>query len=101
MFRNWGRYTVISSTIFSDVMCGLLHCVHQNEKLMFWKDSLTHTTPATFLTIGTTTHVCRGAMLDVGLDMPDPGMVPDGAKCDEKKVNNLTLYTFKCICCPF
>ncbi|WAR21911.1 ADAM8-like protein [Mya arenaria] len=42
----------------SNVMCGLLHCVHQNEKLMFWKDSLTHATPATFLTIGTTTHMC-------------------------------------------
>ncbi|XP_052771946.1 disintegrin and metalloproteinase domain-containing protein 12-like isoform X2 [Mya arenaria] len=82
---NWttSRYT---PCLRDNVMCGLLHCVHQNEKLMFWKDSLTHATPATFLTIGTTTHVCRAAMLDVGLDMPDPGMVPDGAKCDERKM---------------
>ncbi|XP_052225376.1 disintegrin and metalloproteinase domain-containing protein 12-like isoform X2 [Dreissena polymorpha] len=82
---NWTQIRYLPC-LRDDVMCGLLHCVHQNEKLMFWKDSLTHTTPATFLTIGTTTHVCRGAMLDVGLDMPDPGMVPDGAKCDEKKM---------------
>lgn len=67
-------------------MCGLLHCVHQNEKLMFWKDNLAHATPASFLTIGSTTYVCRGAILDVGLDMPDPGMVPNGAKCGEGKV---------------
>lgn len=70
----------------SDVMCGLLHCVHQNEKLMFWKDNLAHATPASFLTIGSTTYVCRGAILDVGLDMPDPGMVPNGAKCGDGKV---------------
>ena len=74
-------------TIFtSDVMCGLLHCVHQNEKLMFWKDNLAHATPATFLTIGHTTYVCRGAILDVGLDMPDPGMTPNGAKCGNRQV---------------
>ena len=72
--------------IFSDVMCGLLHCVHQNEKLMFWKDNLAHATPATFLTIGPKTYICRGAMLDVGLNMPDPGMVPEGAKCEDRKV---------------
>ena len=23
-------------------------------------------------------------MLDVGLDMPDPGLMPDGAKCEDK-----------------
>ncbi|KAL3865088.1 hypothetical protein ACJMK2_006719 [Sinanodonta woodiana] len=69
-----------------DVDCGLLHCVHQNEKLMFWKDNFAHATPATFLTIGSTTYICRGAMLDVGVDMPDPGMVPDGAKCGDRKI---------------
>jgi hypothetical protein len=53
---------------------------------MFWKDNLAKATPATFLTIGPQTYVCRGAVLDVGLDMPDPGMVPDGAKCDDRKV---------------
>ncbi|XP_041368404.1 disintegrin and metalloproteinase domain-containing protein 12-like [Gigantopelta aegis] len=69
-----------------DVMCGLLHCVHLNEKLMFWRDNLAHTMRASFLTRGNTQYVCRSAMLDVGLDMPDPGMVPDGAKCDTDKV---------------
>ena len=53
---------------------------------MFWKDNLAHATPATFLTIGPKTYICRGAMLDVGLNMPDPGMVPEGAKCEDRKV---------------
>ena len=31
-------------------------------------------------------HMCKSAITDVGLDMPDQGMVPDGAKCSEGKV---------------
>ncbi|KAL5021626.1 hypothetical protein ScPMuIL_000781 [Solemya velum] len=69
-----------------DTLCGLLHCVHLNEKLMFWKESLALDTPAIFLTLGSSRHVCRSATLDVGLDMPDPGMVPDGAKCGDRKI---------------
>ncbi|ESP03731.1 hypothetical protein LOTGIDRAFT_136948, partial [Lottia gigantea] len=82
---NWTRsyYTRCHK---EDVMCGLLHCVHLNEKLMFWRDSLAHTMRASFLTVGNTQYVCRSAMLDVGIDMPDPGMVPDGAKCEDEKI---------------
>ncbi|PVD30597.1 hypothetical protein C0Q70_09869 [Pomacea canaliculata] len=69
-----------------NVMCGLLHCVHLNEKLMFWRDNLALDMRANFLTRGNTQYVCRSAMLDVGLDMPDPGLVPDGAKCEENKI---------------
>ena len=72
--------------IFSDVMCGLLHCDHQSEKLIFWKDVLALATPTTFLTVGPKAYKCSGVSLDVGLNMPDPGMVPDGAKCGEGKV---------------
>ncbi|KAK7109317.1 disintegrin and metalloproteinase domain-containing protein 12-like [Littorina saxatilis] len=69
-----------------NVMCGLLHCVHLNEKLMFWRDNLALDMRANFLTRGNTQYVCRSTMLDVGLDMPDPGLVPDGAKCEEDKI---------------
>ncbi|GFO40891.1 disintegrin and metalloproteinase domain-containing protein, partial [Plakobranchus ocellatus] len=69
-----------------DVMCGLLHCVHLNEKLMFWRDNLAIDMRATFLTRGNSQYVCRSTMLDVGLDMPDPGFVPDGAKCEHNKI---------------
>jgi hypothetical protein len=72
-------------------MCGLLHCVHLNEKLMFWRDNLALDMRANFLTRGNTQYVCRSTMLDVGLDMPDPGLVPDGAKCESDKVRTHTL----------
>ena len=72
-------------------MCGLLHCVHLNEKLMFWRDNLAIAMQASFLTRGKKQYVCRSAMLDVGLDMPDPGAVPDGAKCEGNKVSPFSL----------
>ncbi|XP_056006417.1 disintegrin and metalloproteinase domain-containing protein 12-like isoform X2 [Ostrea edulis] len=75
-----------------DVMCGLLHCVHLNEKLMFWRESLAIATPASFLQKGSKVYVCRSATLDVGLNMPDPGQVPDGAKCGHEKI----CYNHKC-----
>lgn len=79
--------TYLSLFASSDVMCGLLHCVHLNEKLMFWRETLSVALPASFLTKGSKTYVCRSATLDVGLNMPDPGQVPDGAKCGHEKVS--------------
>jgi hypothetical protein len=35
----------------------------------------------------------RSAIMDVGLDMPDPGQVPDGAKCGDQKV---CIYSQTC-----
>ncbi|GFR98237.1 disintegrin and metalloproteinase domain-containing protein [Elysia marginata] len=69
-----------------DVMCGLLHCVHLNEKLMFWRDNLAIAKRASFLTRGNNQYVCRSAMLDVGLDMADPGFAGDGVKCEHNKI---------------
>nr|KAG5708378.1 hypothetical protein BaRGS_034409 [Batillaria attramentaria] len=82
---NWttDRYQMCDR---ENVMCGLLHCVHLNEKLMFWRDNLALDMRANFLMRGNTQYVCRSTMLDVGLDMPDPGLVPDGAKCEDNKI---------------
>ncbi|CAG2247456.1 Zinc metalloproteinase-disintegrin-like batroxstatin-2,Zinc metalloproteinase-disintegrin-like Eoc1,Zinc metalloproteinase-disintegrin-like berythractivase,Zinc metalloproteinase-disintegrin-like VAP1,Zinc metalloproteinase-disintegrin-like halysase,Zinc metalloproteinase-disintegrin-like cobrin,Zinc metalloproteinase-disintegrin-like atragin,Zinc metalloproteinase-disintegrin-like NaMP,Coagulation factor X-activating enzyme heavy chain,Disintegrin and metalloproteinase domain-containing protein 12,Zinc me len=78
-----------------DVDCGLLHCVHLNEKLMFWSEQISHATPATFLTKGDKKYVCRSAIMDVGLDMPDPGQVPDGSKCGDHKHTQWTSENTK------
>ena len=57
---------------------------------MFWKEALSLAMPESFLTEfdnGKNSRFdCKGAILDVGLDMPDPGMVPDGATCGNNKV---------------
>ena len=53
---------------------------------MFWRDNLAIAKRASFLTRGNTQYVCRSAMLDVGLDMADPGFAGDGVKCEHNKV---------------
>jgi len=74
-----------------DVMCGMLHCQHLSEKLMFWKEALAFTMPESWVLVNNTRYDCKGAILDVGLYMPDPGMVPDGAKCAERHVSMMSL----------
>ena len=70
-----------------DVMCGMLHCHHLSEKLMFWKEALAFTMPEAWVLVNNTRYDCKGAILDVGLYMPDPGMVPDGAMCAQRHVS--------------
>ena len=70
-----------------DVFCGRLKCVHRAERLSFWKEALCYLMPQTYVyTQDSRQHLCKSAITDVGLDMPDQGMVPDGAKCGEEKV---------------
>ena len=69
-------------------MCGLLHCEHGAEKLAFWKEALTLTLPETWVhTEDGRRHDCHAVILDVGLDMVDPGMVLDGTRCGQRRVS--------------
>ncbi|CAG0885028.1 unnamed protein product [Darwinula stevensoni] len=68
-----------------DVMCGMLHCSHRNERLEFGMESvsiLSHT----FIQRERGVIPCRTAIVDLGLDQVDPGLTPDGAKCGEGKM---------------
>ena len=70
-----------------DVMCGLLHCDHAAEKLAFWKEALTLTLPETWVhTEDGRRHHCNSVILDVGLDVADPGMALDGTRCGHQRV---------------
>ena len=77
----------------------MLHCEHLSEKLMFWKEALAFTMPEAWVLVNGTRHDCKGAILDVGLYMPDPGMVPDGAKCAHRHVSSDQLSVSFCQCC--
>lgn len=81
------RDVVCVYVVDRDVMCGMLHCEHLSEKLMFWKEALAFTMPEAWVLVNDTRHDCKAAILDVGLSMPDPGMVPDGAKCAKQHVS--------------
>ncbi|RWS02118.1 disintegrin and metalloproteinase domain-containing protein 19-like protein [Dinothrombium tinctorium] len=64
----------------------MLHCSHLNEKLEFGMETaamLQHS----FLTLSNNKVLpCRSAIIDLGLDSVDPGLVPDGAKCGIDKM---------------
>jgi len=71
----------------------MLHCRHQSEKLMFWKEALLYTMPDTYVMVDGRREDCKAAILDVGLDAPNPSMALDGAKCGQNKVS------FNCFLC--
>jgi hypothetical protein len=69
-------------------MCGMLHCSHSSEKLMFWKESLAYSLPETWVTTqDQQRRDCKGAILDAGLSVQDPGSVQDGTKCGDQQVS--------------
>ena len=68
-----------------DVMCGILHCQHLNIQLEFGMETnsiLSHS----FLGMNGKIIPCRTAIIDLGLDTVDPGLVPNGAKCGVDKI---------------
>ncbi|XP_023937369.2 disintegrin and metalloproteinase domain-containing protein 12 [Bicyclus anynana] len=68
-----------------DALCGLLQCRHLNERLEYGMETVA-TLCAAFINNNGTIIVCRTAMLDMGTQDVDPGLVPDGAKCGENKM---------------
>ncbi|XP_076164511.1 disintegrin and metalloproteinase domain-containing protein meltrin isoform X2 [Ptiloglossa arizonensis] len=68
-----------------DLLCGMLHCKHLNERLEFGMESvaiLSHS----FINNGGKIIPCRSAIVDLGLNQVDPGLAPDGAKCAPGKM---------------
>ncbi|CAH1405789.1 unnamed protein product [Nezara viridula] len=71
--------------VHEDIYCGMLHCVHLNEKLEFGMESvaiLSHS----FLNNDGKVIACRTAVVDLGLNEVDPGLSPDGSKCADGKM---------------
>ena len=68
-----------------NLLCGMLHCKHLNERLEFGMESvaiLSHS----FINNGGKIIPCRSAIVDLGLNQVDPGLAPDGAKCAPGKM---------------
>lgn len=68
-----------------NVKCGMLQCKHKNERLEFGMETVS-TVSHTFINSNGVMIPCRTAIVDLGLNDVDPGLTPDGAKCDENKV---------------
>lgn len=68
-----------------DIFCGMLQCRHLNERLEFGMESvavLSHS----YIPYNGTIIPCRTAIVDLGLQNVDPGLVPNGAKCADAKM---------------
>ena len=68
-----------------DVMCGMLHCSHLSNKLQFGLKNAAKQSH-TLIRSGKTILPCRNALVDLGLDQADPGLVPSGASCGEGRM---------------
>lgn len=68
-----------------NLLCGMLHCKHLNERLEFGMESVA-TLSHSFINNGGKIIPCRSAIVDLGLNQVDPGLAPDGAKCAPGKV---------------
>ncbi|XP_029172286.1 uncharacterized protein LOC114941461 [Nylanderia fulva] len=68
-----------------NVLCGMLHCKHLNERLEFGMESVA-TLSHSFINNGGKIIACRSAIVDLGLNEVDPGLAPDGAKCAPGKM---------------
>ncbi|XP_076759529.1 disintegrin and metalloproteinase domain-containing protein meltrin [Xylocopa sonorina] len=85
---NCGYNRVASSYVKctdENILCGMLHCKHLNERLEFGMESvaiLSHS----FINNGGKIIPCRTAIVDLGLNQVDPGLAPDGAKCAPGKM---------------
>lgn len=74
-----------------NVLCGMLHCKHLNERLEFGMESvaiLSHS----FINLKGSIIPCRTAIVDLGINQVDPGLAPDGARCGEGKVGTRKLF---------
>lgn len=67
------------------ILCGMLHCKHLNERLEFGMESVA-TLSHGFVNIKGTLSACRTAIVDLGVNEIDPGLVPDGASCGVDKM---------------
>ncbi|XP_067007544.2 disintegrin and metalloproteinase domain-containing protein 12 isoform X2 [Anabrus simplex] len=68
-----------------DIYCGRLHCLHLNERLEFGMESVSILSQS-FINSKGNIIACRTATIDLGISDTDPGLVPNGAKCGDKKM---------------
>jgi len=87
-YGNCG-YNRLNSTFLrceeQHVKCGMLYCIHLNERLEFGMESaavLSHS----YISHERKIVACRTALVDLGLQTTDPGLTPNGAKCGEDKM---------------
>lgn len=87
ILKNLVRWFIVLNYwyFFRNILCGMLHCKHLNERLEFGMESVAILSQS-FINNGGKIIACRSAMVDLGLNQVDPGLAPDGAKCAPGKM---------------
>ncbi|KAH8330219.1 hypothetical protein KR067_000193, partial [Drosophila pandora] len=67
------------------VKCGMLHCIHLNDRLELGMESVAVLSKSYDIHDRKMVY-CFTALVDLGLQSTDPGLTPNGAKCDEDKM---------------
>ena len=73
------------STCCSDVMCGQLHC-NPADELASFLPTMAYKTIDSHIIDGRGKHHCDSVIIDIGSQISDPALAPDGAWCDDGKV---------------
>ncbi|KAA0202337.1 hypothetical protein HAZT_HAZT000418 [Hyalella azteca] len=82
---NWANDTYFKCST-GNRKCGMMHCKHYNERLEFGMESVSKVSHRFIQGNEREIIPCRVAQVDLGLDMVDPGLAPDGAKCGYQKM---------------
>lgn len=73
----------------------MLQCKHKNERLEFGMETVSLVSH-TFINNRGSLIPCRTAIVDLGLNVRDPGLTPNGAKCGENMVC-FSIFFKKCL----
>jgi len=65
-------------------MCGQLHCSPAQQLAAY--QAMVYKRINSQISINGTSYECDSVIFDVGMEVTDPGLAPDGAKCADGKV---------------
>ena len=99
-----GNGTVFTPCAADDVKCGKVHCTNITGRDFQLSGSVLLVTVTYRNASGAIAAVCKSASIDVGDDVPDPGLAFDGVLCDTNSIcvsqACVTLQSLNLPTCP-
>ena len=99
-----GNGTVFTPCAADDVKCGKVHCTNITGSDFQLSGSVLLSTVTFTNVFNEVTAICKSASLDVGNDVPDPGLAFDGLLCDTSSIcisqACVTLQSLNLQTCP-
>ena len=90
-FKDINR-THFKSCDEADVMCGMMHCQHHQARLELGLQNIAMVSRS-FLSHDEDIITCKNALVDLGMDVSDPGLAPSGSRCGPDHM----CHNMKCV----